>query len=127
MNRLPYALALVLVMALAATAIARAPAAPPPPGNAYGAYGCCCPYGESLDVCPISPGAFLQSFDDVCLLFSEDGSYEFCDGDPAGIYPYRGMTPPQVARAVGPVFGTTFRNVAAMLDFFCGYEWDWVE
>ncbi len=65
MKRLPFALALLLVVALAATAIARAPATPTPPGNAYGAYGCCCPWSAHLEICPVSPGSMLSSFDDV--------------------------------------------------------------
>ncbi len=125
MNRLPFALALLLVMALAATAIARAPATPAPPGNAYGAYGCCCPYSAWLEVCPMSPGAFLQGYHDVCLILDDHGAVkEFCDDDPDGVYPYRGMTPHQFTLAVGDVFGETFRNVGQMLDFFCGYDWD---
>ena len=120
MKRLPFALALTLVIALSATAIARAPATPTPPGNAYGAYGCCCPYSAWLGECPQTPGAFMRGYQDVCV--DEDGNW--CSPGDDGFYPFEGMNPHQFALAVGSNFGVSFRNVAQMLDFFCGYDWD---
>jgi hypothetical protein len=111
MKKLPWILGLIVVIALAGSGLARAPA---PPGNAYGAYGCCCPYNAWLGLCPVTPGAFMQGYPTVCV--NEDGG--FCYPGEDGIYPYRDLTPNQFAR----VFG--FRNVGAMLDFFCGYDWD---
>lgn len=33
-----------------------------------------------------------------------------------------------ITLAVGPVVDQSFENVGAMLDFFCGYDWDrWSE
>ncbi|MFU8889377.1 MAG: hypothetical protein ACNA8N_12330 [Trueperaceae bacterium] len=110
-------LGLVLVVALAGSGLASAPA---PPGNAYGAYGCCCPYSAWLGLCPLTPGAFMQGYPTVCV--NEDGG--FCYPGDEGIYPYRDMTPRQFAHAVGELLGVEFRNVGAMLDFFCGDDWD---
>ena len=140
MNRLLYALALVLVMALAATAIARAPAAPAPPGNAYGAYGCCCPWSAHLGICPVTPGELLSSFDDVCEIHEihDDKPDEFkfsryCDLDKPGkgalegeivVYPYRGMTLREIALLFYGYGFLETPNVAGILDLLCRYERD---
>lgn len=116
MNRLPFALALLLVMALAATAIARAPATPAPPGNAYGAYGCCCPWSAHLGICPVTPGELLRSFDDVCEIRGDDDEFvRYCNEGEEGVYPYRGETLREIALGFG------FRNVAGLLDVLCRY------
>ena len=117
MKKLPWILGLVVVIALAGTSLARAPN---PPGNAYGAYGCCCPYSAWLGLCPLTPGEFMQGYPTVCV--DEHGG--FCYPGDDGYYPFRGMTPNEFARAVGVTFGVQFRNVGAMLNFFCGYDWD---
>jgi len=115
---LPLGLATTLVLAVVGMAIADAHA-----GDAV--FGCCCPYSAWLGACPQTPGAFVNSFEDVCLILDEDGELvEFCHGDPDGVYPYRGMTLEEFAVAVGPVVGEAFEDVGAMVDFFCGYDWD---
>ncbi len=115
---LPLGLAATLVLAVVGMAIADAHA-----GD--GAYGCCCPYSAWLGSCPSTPGEFVNSFQDVCLILDEDGEMvEFCTDDPDGIYPYRGMALEEITLAVGPVVDQSFENVGAMLDFFCGYDWD---
>ncbi len=119
MNRLPLALAFILVIALAATAIARGPNAPAPPGNAYGAYGCCCPWSAYLGICPVTPGELLRSFDDVCVTgVDEFGNPLFCEAGQEGAYPYRGQSLRQIALGAG------FRSVAGLLDALCGTGWD---
>jgi len=120
MKKLPWFLGIVLVVALAGSGLARAPT---PPGNAYGAYGCCCPYSAWLGLCPQTPGAFMQAYHDVCLVPNASGGYDFCYPGEDGFYPFAGMTPNEFARAVGANFGVEFRNVGAMLNFFCGYDW----
>ena len=117
MKKLPWILGLAVVFALAGTCLARTPN---PSGNAYGAYGCCCPYSAWLGLCPLTPGAFMQGYPSVCL----DDNGEFCYPGDEGTYPYRDMTPNQFARAVGAIFGVAFRNVGEMLNFFCGDDWD---
>ena len=125
MNRLPYALALVLVMALAATAIARAPAAPAPPGNAYGAYGCCCPWSAHLGICPVTPGELLSSFDDVCVSsYDDDGTPNYCREGDEGEYPYRGMTLREIALLFYGYGLLETPNVAGILNFLCGHDWN---
>jgi len=136
MNRLPLALAFILVIALAATAIARAPNAPAPPGNAYGAYGCCCPWSAYLGICPVTPGELLRSFDDVCEIHKihDDKPDEFdryCELDePAKgasdgeivVYPYRGMTLRQIALGLYEMGWITEPNVSGILDLLCGHD-----
>ncbi len=119
---LPLGLAATLVLAVVGMAIADGHA-----GDAE--YGCCCPYSAWLGSCPLTPGAFVNSFDDVCLIVDDDGEFvAFCHDDPDGVYPYRGMTLEEITLAVGPVVDQSFANVGAMLDFFCGYDWDrWSE
>lgn len=48
MHKLVLTTFLVATLALVASAGARAPVAANPPGNAYGAYSCCCPYSDFL-------------------------------------------------------------------------------
>jgi len=114
MHKLVLTTFLVATLALVASAGARAPVAANPPGNAYGAYGCCCPYSDFLGACPLTPGAFLQGYHDVCV--DDDGTW--CEPGGDGHYPYLGLNPNQFARQLG--FGT----VAEMLRFFCGHDWD---
>ena len=62
MKRLRIVLAFVILVAgLAMPGLARAPLAPSPPGDAYGAYGCCCPGTAWLGLCPLTPGAFQRA------------------------------------------------------------------
>ncbi len=115
---LPLGLATTLVLAVVGMAIADAHG-----GDAV--FGCCCPYSAWLGSCPQTVGAFTDSWDDACMIFDEDGELvTFCQDDPDGVYPYRGMTLEEIAVAVGPNFGLEFETVGAMMDFFCGYDWD---
>lgn len=66
------------------------------------------------------PREFMQGYPTVCV--DEHGG--FCYSGEDGYYPFRDMTPNEFARAVGVNFGMEFRNVGAMLSFFCGYDWD---
>lgn len=119
MHRLVLSSFLTLMLALVIVAAARAPATVAPPGNAYGAYGCCCPWSAHLGICPVTPGALLTAFDDVCEIHDEAGVFvRYCDAGEDGHYPYRGMTLRQIAQLFG------LGNVRGLLDFLCGYDWD---
>lgn len=108
---------ILTVMLAFFTAAARPPAGATPVGNAYGAYGCCCPWSAHLGLCPVSPGALLSSFDDVCEIRDADDAFvRYCDEGEEGVYPYRGKTLREIAQGFG------FRNVAGLLDFLCGYD-----
>ena len=125
MKRLPFALALTLVIALSATAIARAPNPPAPPGNAYGAYGCCCPWSAHLGICPVSPGALLSSFDDVCEIRDADDNFiRYCNAGEEGVYPYRGMTLREIALLFYEFGVLREPTVAGLLDVLCRYGAD---
>jgi len=121
---LPLGLAAIIALAGAGVADQANPA-----GEADRTYGCCCPYTAWAGGCPAYPGSFLRGFEDVCSILDEDGEFvAWCADDPDGVYPYRGMTWEEIALALSPVVETELRDVADILDFFCGYDWSrWLE
>jgi len=122
MNKLLLAMGLALVVALAGVSVADQAATA---GEADLGYGCCCPYNAWADTCPAYPGPFLRGFENVCIILDEDGEFAaWCADDPDGVYPYRGMTWEEIALALSPVVETELRDVADIVDFFCGYDWD---
>jgi hypothetical protein len=126
MKRPVFVLILAVVVALAGLGVADRVAAT---AEAEPAFGCCCPYSAWKGSCPGYPGPFLRGFEDVCLIVDEDGEFvSWCADDPDGVYPYRGMTWEEIALALSPVVETELRDVADILDFFCGYDWaKWLE
>ncbi len=123
MKRLLLTTIVTFTLALAGAASARAPADVSPPGNAYGAYGCCCPWSVHAGLCPSGLTDFLLALPEVCMLLDDDAEVVgFCVGDPDGFYPFRDLSYPEAAEFLGQA------SVGAMVDFFCGFDHShWLE